>query len=84
VTSTENLLAVERLERRDSADSTEAVLADDSNEGEVDAQRHGIDTNQPRASIHDVDDKPLLKSLPSHIESESGTPDVEVKCVTVQ
>ncbi|KAG0621755.1 hypothetical protein M758_3G045500 [Ceratodon purpureus] len=84
VASTENLLAVEQLERRDSADSTEAVLNGDSNEREVDAQAHGIDTNEPRASIPDVDDKSLVNSSPSHIESESGAPAVEVKCVTVQ
>ena len=84
VTSTENLLAVEQLERRDSADSTDAVVTGNSNEGEVDAQIHEVDTNQPRASIHEVDERPLVNSLSSHIESESGTPDEEVKCVTVQ
>lgn len=88
VTTTENLLAVEPLERRDLADSIDILPAPagdgNVNVAEVDVQTHGAETNQLQANMHDVDDKSSVNSLPSHIELKNGTPVVEVKCVTVQ
>lgn len=70
------------LERGDSGDdSSEEAPAGDSPPTEVNVE---VDSSHERARLLDVDEKLLVNSLPSHIESERGSPDVEVKCVTVQ
>ncbi|XP_024364118.1 protein REDUCED CHLOROPLAST COVERAGE 2 isoform X3 [Physcomitrium patens] len=89
VTSAENLLAIDQVERLDSTPSIEAAVGStttgdvNANEVEVAVRSDGVDANQP-IQVLDVDDRSVVDSLPSYTETECGTPDVEVKCVTVQ